>query len=203
MAEAVRKGVRTRERIVRSAAELFNRQGYAATSVSDILASANIEKGGLYRHFSSKDALIAAAFTYAAETAAAHHSARWAGVTMAERLGGVVASFGALVDAEPSAGPVGGGCPLFNAAVESDDGDATLRAFASMALSRFHDAVAQMVRDGIAARSCRDSVDPDEVATVLVALLEGALVLTRVHGDRAHLARAAKHARAYIGTLAP
>jgi AcrR family transcriptional regulator len=49
-----------RERLLRQAAELFSRKGYAATTVSEIVAAAGVTKPVLYYHFESKDGLYRA-----------------------------------------------------------------------------------------------------------------------------------------------
>ncbi len=46
--------------IVTAATELFHRNGYSATSMGDIAAAVNVRPSALYRHFPSKDALLAA-----------------------------------------------------------------------------------------------------------------------------------------------
>ncbi|HVM09652.1 MAG TPA: TetR family transcriptional regulator [Acidimicrobiales bacterium] len=48
-----------REEIVRAAHELFARDGYAETRMTDIAAAAGVTKGLLYWYFDSRDALIA------------------------------------------------------------------------------------------------------------------------------------------------
>jgi TetR/AcrR family transcriptional regulator, repressor for uid operon len=47
----------TRSKIIDAAADLFDKYGYAATSLSDIIARAGVTKGALYCHFSSKQEL--------------------------------------------------------------------------------------------------------------------------------------------------
>ncbi len=59
------KGDRTRREIVRNAAPLFNTRGYEGTSLSDLMAATGLQKGGIYRHFASKEELAAEAFDYA------------------------------------------------------------------------------------------------------------------------------------------
>lgn len=44
------------------AASLFNQRGFEGSSMSDLMAAAGLEKGGIYRHFSSKEELAAEAF---------------------------------------------------------------------------------------------------------------------------------------------
>jgi TetR/AcrR family transcriptional regulator, transcriptional repressor for nem operon len=51
----------TRERILQSARLLFNRKGFAETSIGEIMTQAGLTHGGFYRHFTGKDELYAAA----------------------------------------------------------------------------------------------------------------------------------------------
>ena len=61
----MRKGERTRQEIIRKAAPVFNQKGYAGAALSDLMRATGLEKGGIYRHFSSKEALASEAFDYA------------------------------------------------------------------------------------------------------------------------------------------
>jgi len=51
----------TRARIVRTAGRLFRRKGFDGTGIDDVMTAAGLTHGGFYRHFPSKDALIAEA----------------------------------------------------------------------------------------------------------------------------------------------
>jgi TetR/AcrR family transcriptional regulator, transcriptional repressor for nem operon len=53
----------TRKRILRSARRLFNRSGFAAVSIDDIMADAGLTRGGFYKHFGTKEELYAEAIT--------------------------------------------------------------------------------------------------------------------------------------------
>jgi len=61
----MRKGEATRQRIVVRTADLLNTQGYLGTPVSEIMRVAGLQKGGIYRHFESRDALTLEAFEFA------------------------------------------------------------------------------------------------------------------------------------------
>ena len=50
-----------RDRLIDTALELFNRDGYRATGIDKILAESGVAKMTLYNHFGSKDELILAA----------------------------------------------------------------------------------------------------------------------------------------------
>lgn len=56
---------RTRERIVDAARAMFNRRGFDAVSIEDIMAHAGLTRGGFYNHFPSKtDLFIEAVVSY-------------------------------------------------------------------------------------------------------------------------------------------
>ena len=58
------KARRTRERILREAAQLFSVRGYFHTTVDDVMSRAHLTKGGFYAHFYSRKALPAVAMPY-------------------------------------------------------------------------------------------------------------------------------------------
>ena len=113
------KGDRTRARIIEQSAPIFNKQGYAGTALSDLMDATGLRKGGIYRHFASKEELAAEAFEYAWSQA---RSVRAEGVedtaNSVDRLKRMIDNF---VDLRT--GLVAGGCPLLNAAIDSDDGN--------------------------------------------------------------------------------
>src|SRR5499425_2961258 len=112
------KGEETRERIIAKAAELFNQRGLEGTSLSDLMEATGLEKGGIYRHFPSKEGLAAEAFDYAwRETLNARIHDLDATSNTVERLKQLVANF---IDRR---GIIPGGCPLLNTAVDTDDGN--------------------------------------------------------------------------------
>jgi TetR/AcrR family transcriptional regulator, transcriptional repressor for nem operon len=52
-----------RQRIVQSAVQLFNRHGYTAVSIDDVMAGAGLTRGGFYSYFQSKSELYAEAIS--------------------------------------------------------------------------------------------------------------------------------------------
>lgn len=48
----------SRQEILRTAARLFQQQGYDATSMNDVASALKLSKGGLYHHFQSKDEIL-------------------------------------------------------------------------------------------------------------------------------------------------
>src|SRR3954465_14579590 len=56
----VAKAEATRRRLIAAARKLFGEQGYAGTSVDEVVRAAGVTKGALYHHFRDKDDLFRA-----------------------------------------------------------------------------------------------------------------------------------------------
>lgn len=189
------RGERTRQQIIERAAPLFNRQGFAGASLSDIMAATGLQKGGIYRHFESKEELALRAFDHATAImgerfATALREQR----TAPDRLRAIIEVFRGLV----ADAPIPGGCPVVNTAIEADDGNPALRARARAAMDRLRAMVRRTVEEGIARGELHPGTDPDVVATVLISTMEGAVVMSRLYGDRVHVDRAAEHLERWI-----
>src|SRR5690348_9978766 len=116
------KGDQTRQRIVSEAAALFNKQGFAGSSMSDLMEATGLEKGGIYRHFTCKEELAAEAFDCAWQAASDVRMHDLDSVSdSVDRLKRFIANF------VERRSPVPGGCPLLNTAVEADDGNSMMR----------------------------------------------------------------------------
>jgi TetR/AcrR family transcriptional repressor of nem operon len=69
------EAARTRERIIAAAAVEFRRKGIAGAGLSDLMSAAGLTHGGFYRHFESKDELIAEACAAAIDSVATMYAA--------------------------------------------------------------------------------------------------------------------------------
>ncbi|MGB3515723.1 MAG: TetR/AcrR family transcriptional regulator [Elainellaceae cyanobacterium] len=192
------KAAETKLTIIRQAADVFNQQGYAGSSMADIMQATGLKKGGIYNHFASKDELAIAAFEFAVHQV----SRRYIQVLKDHRgaiarLKAVVHTFVTNLD-DP---PIQGGCPLLNTAIESDDTHPVLRQRAQAAMNNWRKLIGRIVEKGVAAGDLPPEIQADGVATLLIATLEGALMLTQLYGDRIHLQRVQAHLNDYIDQL--
>ena len=92
-----RQAEATRDVLVSVARERFTEQGYAATSIEDIVQRAGVAKGALYHHFSGKDALFRA--VYEAVLAEVVSAVTAAALAVQEPWAGVRAGLSAFLDA--------------------------------------------------------------------------------------------------------
>lgn len=190
--QTMSKGDITRQRIIEQAAPIFNQKGFSGCSMQDVMQATGLEKGGLYRHFASKEELAAAAFRYSVKLALGF---RLEGL---DRLEGARAKLDWMIRRfVEGPGPLAGGCPLLNTAVDSDDGNPVLRKLARRAFAAWKRRVAAIVAKGIEEGEFRRGLRPDQLAETIVAALEGGLVLSRIENSRDSL----KSVEGWLATL--
>jgi TetR/AcrR family transcriptional repressor of nem operon len=190
----VKKGERTRRAIVAEAAPLFNQKGFAGTSLADLMHATGLQKGGIYRHFSSKEELASEAFDYSWEKAARGRLLGVAEVAdCVDRLKKTIDNFVAL-----RAGLVPGGCPLMNTAVEADDGNRVLRSRAKEALRTWTARLMKITAEGIEKRQISRQVDARKLAQWIIGSLEGALLISRLEKNDQPLRSARQHLHEYL-----
>ncbi len=194
----VTKGERTRRVIVEKAAALFNTRGYFGSSMNDLMRETSLEKGGIYNHFSSKEELACAAFDYSAALVRERFEAALASRKGAvERLFAIVDVLGCMAD-DP---PVAGGCPILNTAVESDGANPELKERAGEAMSGWLRLLGRIVKEGVRTGELTPDADPRKTASVVLATLEGAVMLSRLCDDPAHMSRAVEHLKEHLMSL--
>jgi len=193
------KGEKTRRRIVEKAAGVFNTKGYFGSSMGDLVREIGLEKGGIYNHFASKEELALEAFDYAAGTMQERFQAALEGKEGAlERLFAIVDVLGGLAE-DP---PVEGGCPVLNTAVESDDAHMELKDRAREAMSGWLRLIGSIVKEGVRSGELRPDKNPRETASVVVATLEGAVMLSRLYDDPAYMKRSVEYLKEHLRSLA-
>jgi TetR/AcrR family transcriptional regulator, transcriptional repressor for nem operon len=192
----MRKGEQTRREIIRKAAPIFNQRGYEGAALSDLMQATGLEKGGIYRHFESKQKLAGEAFDYAWKIAL---DARFEGTeaisNAVDRLKQIVQNF-----RDRRAGLVPGGCPLLNTAIDSDDGNPQLRAKARRALSWWLERLQSIAEEGQRRGEVSSDVDSAGLATLIVSTLEGGLMVNRLQRKDDALDLACRHLEEYLDT---
>lgn len=188
----MRKGEATRQRIIEVSAPLFNQRGYEGCSMQEIMLAAGLEKGSIYRYFESKEALAVAAFEHACSLSVKFRTSDVEHIPSSlEKLRFCIHRFVTT----PST--LQGGCPMLNAAVDSDDGSLPLRKVVRSAFADWKKRLCAFVIEGIAQGEIRSDTKPAMVIDMVIGSLEGAYVLCRVQGDRAPL----KHAEVMLNQI--
>jgi TetR/AcrR family transcriptional regulator, transcriptional repressor for nem operon len=163
-----------REKIVRSARRLFNRHGFNAVAIDDLMADAGLTRGSFYAYFDSKSDLYATSITAILSEKAIDN---WDGVSIDPRAPEVAAQIIGDYLSVSHFENIDGSCPLV--ALPNDVSrteQSVKRAFESV-LKALIDIFEQgLERKGDAAR---------ERALAMAALCVGGMVLARTIEDRA------------------
>jgi len=183
----VRSSVQTKQRILDAAYGLFWRQGFVRVSMDQIAERANVTKRTLYQRFRSKDDLIAAALARSSELA----------IDRLEKFQ-LPANRDAMIDscfaqlADWAAKPRWSGAGFTRVVVELAD----LRGHPARTIARRHKAA---VEKWFAARLATAKVSsPRERAREIILLMEGAMMLMLIHGDRSYAEAAARAAKRLV-----
>jgi AcrR family transcriptional regulator len=182
--------LKPRQRIINMARDLFRKHGIRGIGVDAIAEAAGTNKMTLYRHFGSKDELVAECLREVGRSA----EAMWAGFEAAHP-GDPLAQLHAWVrcGAECAAGD-GRGCDIANAAVELAESDHPARHVIEEFKRKQRDRLAALCRDaGIA--------DSDLLADTLSLLLEGARVSRQSVGVEGPCARFIASGEAVIASF--
>ncbi len=191
---ATGKGAETRQEIIRQAAPIFNRKGFAGASLSDLMAATGLEKGGIYRHFKSKQQLAAEAFDYSWNIASQLRAENTEQIpNSVDRLHQLVRNF-----RERREGLVPGGCPLLNTAIDADNGNVLLRRKARRALNAWLARLRSIVEAGKRAGEIRAEIDAGEVAAAIVSTLEGSVMISRLHRSEHAIDQGCRHLARYL-----
>jgi AcrR family transcriptional regulator len=178
--------------MVEAAAALMHARGIAATGVGDVLAATGTGKSQLYHHFSGKQGLVLAVIDHqlarvlAAQPRLAADTdgdvRAWADDLLAVHRGGD--------------GPLS--CPLGVLSGQVDD-DPVLRGHQAAAFDRWREGLAHLVAVGRARGTVAAPDEPDELAGVLLAAVQGGLMLARLARDVRPLEIALDAALARLG----
>jgi len=183
---------RTRAALLDSAATLFRRQGYAATGVNQILESADVKPGSLYHHFPDGKQGLAAAVVDAAGGDIERRLRRFLDSDLA--VADIVDAWIDLMSAGLSSDQRDG-CPIEPVATESVNASPQVREASAKAFGSWCLAVADRLR----ADGWPDG-DAEQTALTVIALLEGALILSRIAGNPDALSAAKAAARTLLSS---
>jgi TetR/AcrR family transcriptional regulator, transcriptional repressor for nem operon len=192
------KGRRTRERIVRAAAELVAEKGASGVSLDDVKARTGASRSQLYHYFEDRGDLVRAVVKATADDVLAAQDDllgdldTWAGI---DRW------FDALV-ANQVRRQARGGCPIGSLAGQLAEHDPMAREAIADGLDRWEAHLRAGLERMRAAGKLRRSADPAALAGATMASLQGGLLLTQVRRDPRQLRVALDAARVVLRAAA-
>lgn len=172
------KSEQTKQFIIEKTAPVFNRQGYAGTSMNDIMSVTGLSKGCIYGNFENKDEVALAAFDYNHNKVKEHMKKRILATDNAiERLLVYPHTYKNFFRYSY----LQAGCPILNTATEADDTHPKLRERAHQALEFWKTSIENQIKRGIARNEIKSDANPTEVAVVMISMIEGALMQAKLN----------------------
>jgi TetR/AcrR family transcriptional repressor of nem operon len=170
------KGARTRARVVEAAAALIHQRGVAGTTLEDVKVAAEVSGSQLYHYFPDKTELVQAVIDYQADSIVERNTHVLGSTTGVEAWRKMVIGAARRTQAI-------GGCQLGSLGGQLAESDPEARALIAAGFERWAAAISDGLRSLHAEGNLPPDIDPDDLATTLLATLEGGLLLAQVQRD--------------------
>ena len=178
------KAEKTRQFIIEKTAPVFNRKGFAGTSLSDLTEATGLTKGSIYGNFANKDEVALAVFDYNLSLLNKGVAAVTAGSASAiEKL----LKMAEFYRSEFKQTLTMGGCPILNTAVDADDTHPELKEKVSKSIRAWKKSIETIIQAGIERKEVNASVNSARFASEYIALIEGGIMLSKTTGDASML----------------
>ncbi|KQM66003.1 transcriptional regulator [Pedobacter sp. Leaf216] len=192
------KAEKTRNFIVEKTAPIFNKKGYAGTSLNDITAATGLTKGSIYGNFANKDEVALAAFDYNLNNVSSIIDAEMnRQVSVKDKLLVYINVYQKFIDGSVAEG----GCPVLNTAVDADDTHPELRGKVLKAVIGWKNKIAKLVEDGIANKEFRADNNPEQIALTVIAIVEGGIMISKLTANTNYWSLIMDSLKKYIDSL--
>lgn len=200
MGEIISKSDRTKKFIVEQTAAIFNEKGYAGTTITDLTNATKLTKGSIYGNFTNKDDVALAAFDYNFNRVTLYIRKKMANKENSiDRLLVYPQVYGNFLKIPF----LKAGCPILNTSTEADDTHPQLRERAANAMVFWQTAIENQLKRGIQRGEIKKETNTTEFAIMLMALIEGAVMMAKVHGKSTELKMAMNVLQCQILALKP
>lgn len=180
----------TRNHIIERAALIFNMHGYAGTTMSQLTRAIRMTKGAIYGNFKDKDEIALAAFDYNFNEIS--EKIRKVIRSKQNACDKLIAFANFYLDAFAEICRKGG-CPILNAAVDSDNVHEPLKERVAHAVDEWIRTVTHIVYNGIKHNQINPNIKPEQFASIFVSLIEGGIMMAKTTGNTIHLSRNIDH----------
>lgn len=179
------KAEKTKQFIIEKTATLFNTKGYTSTSLSDITAATGLTKGSVYGNFENKDEVALEAYKYNASLLKRNMSRSFGHeyLSTIDKLHAFVDFYRKNWRSVFS----NGGCPLMNAATESDDLFPSLKSQVKKSFEEWTKKISAAITEGQENGELNKKSNSEEYASIFIMLIEGGILLSKTTEDEKFL----------------
>lgn len=176
------KSEKTKQYIIEKVAPVFNRKGYAGTSLADLTEATGLTKGSIYGNFENKDAVAIEAFkhnvsiithSFISKVSECNASSYEKLLLFTKNYRSIYKDIMAI-----------GGCPILNTASEADDTHPKLKSLAKNAVLKLENTIISLINEGIEQKQIKVDTDANKIANVMFSLVEGGFLLSQLQNDK-------------------
>ena len=178
------KAERTSQFIIETVAPIFNKKGYAATSMADLTRATGLTKGALYGNFANKEELALEAFNYNVrrllkDVGEAVKSAETGYDKLKAMTNWYVNYYRLSADF--------GGCPVLNVSVDSQNNDEILANRARDVIRKLKRHVQEMIELGQKDGTLREELDAADWSGKIYSMIQGSIFVALTLKDPSHI----------------
>jgi len=161
---------------VEAAAALIHERGVAGTTLEDVKVAAEVSGSQMYHYFPEKNELVQAVIDHQADTIVKHQG-------HALRSAKGVEAWRKFVITQAKRTQAKGGCPLGSLVSQLAESDPEARALIAAGFDQWAAVISDGLRTLHADGKLPSDIDPDDLATTLLATLEGGTLLAQARGS--------------------
>ena len=167
----------TRQFIIEKTATIFNKKGFAGTSLSDITNATGLTKGSIYGNFENKEEVALAVFKHNAGELWKKKENWISGHSYAK------SKLMALIDFYRKNWKElfeNGGCPVMNAATDTDDVMPLMKERVKKTVENWVNNVAKILEEGIEQNTFKPTINTVEYSRLFIMMIEGGILLSKI-----------------------
>lgn len=180
----ITKAELTKQYILETVSPIFNKNGYAATSLKDITDATALTKGAIYGNFKNKEELAIAAFKYNVKSLMKKISKHLKlNDSPIQKLYLITDFYRNYYDYSKTLG----GCPVLNIGVDANNQNTLLLQKVKQVIEKIQDQVATIIENGIEAGEISTTINAMQYAKRLDTMIQGAVFMTYTMDDEFYM----------------
>lgn len=180
----ISKAELTKQFILETVAPIFNKNGYAATSMQDITKATGLTKGAIYGNFKNKEDLAIASFKFTVKNLMKKIAAHL------ELSNSPIQKLFLITDFYRnyySYSKELGGCPVLNIGVDANNQNTKLLLNVKQVIEKIQDQVATIIEKGIEVKEITNEINAMQYAKRIDTMIQGAIFMTYTLDDEFYL----------------